>query len=367
MFLSKLEIFGFKSFANKTTLNFTRGITGVVGPNGSGKTNIVDAIRWCLGEQKTSTLRSDKMENVIFNGTNSKKPMGMSEVSLTLVNDRGILPSEYTEITITRRIFRSGESEYLLNKNVCRLKDITNLFMDTGMATNAYSVIELKMVENILSSKADERRKMFEEAAGVNKYKFRRRLSLKRLDEVKSDLTRVNDIVSEVEKNVRSLERQSKKADRYNHLQSELREKEIDLAERELAKLTLEFSTLQAQKNTLAFEKDRIDDQIKSSENELVTLREAISEKETSLREKLNELSSLSGKIYTNKKNVSVADERKKSLEENIKNYNAEIEELKTQDEERSEEHTSELQSHSFISYAVFCLKKKTKEKKKKK
>lgn len=337
MFLSKLEIFGFKSFATKTTLNFTRGITGVVGPNGSGKTNIVDAIRWCLGEQKSSTLRSDKMENVIFNGTNNKKPMGMSEVSLTLVNDRGILPSEYTEITITRRIFRSGESEYLLNKNVCRLKDITNLFMDTGMATNAYSVIELKMVENILSSKAEERRKMFEEAAGVNKYKLRRRLSLKRLDEVKSDLTRVNDIVSEVEKNVRSLERQSKKANRYNHLQSELREKEIDLAERELANLTLELSTLQKQKDELTFGKDGIDDQIKSSENELVTLREAISEKETKLREKLNELSSLSGKIYTNKKNVSVADERKKSLEENIKNYKAEIEELKTQNEESNE------------------------------
>lgn len=337
MFLSKLEIFGFKSFATKTTLNFTRGITGVVGPNGSGKTNIVDAIRWCLGEQKSSTLRSDKMENVIFNGTHNKKPMGMSEVSLTLVNDRGILPSEYTEITITRRIFRSGESEYLLNKNVCRLKDITNLFMDTGMATNAYSVIELKMVENILSSKADERRKMFEEAAGVNKYKLRRRLSLKRLDEVKSDLTRVNDIVSEVEKNVRSLERQSKKANRYNHLQSELREKEIDLAERELANLTLELSTLQKQKDELTFGKDEIDEQIKSSENGLVTLREAISEKETKLREKLNELSSLSGKIYTNKKNVSVADERKKSLEENIKNYKAEIEELKTQNEESDE------------------------------
>ena len=146
MFLSKLEIFGFKSFANKTLINFNRGITGIVGPNGCGKTNIVDAIRWVLGEQRTTTLRSDKMENVIFNGTREKKPMGMSEVSLTLVNDQGVLPTEYTEVTITRRIFRSGESEYLLNKNICRLKDITNLFMDTGMGTNAYSFIELKMV-----------------------------------------------------------------------------------------------------------------------------------------------------------------------------------------------------------------------------
>jgi chromosome segregation protein len=211
LYLSKLEIFGFKSFANKTVVNFTKGITGIVGPNGCGKTNIVDAIRWALGEQKSSTLRSDKMENVIFNGTRNKKPMGMAEVSLTMVNDNNALPTEYNEVTITRRIFRSGESEYLLNKNICRLKDITNLFMDTGMGTNAYSVIELKMIETILSNRTDERRKMFEEAAGVNKYKLRRRLALKKLEEVKGDLTRVNDIVAEVDKNVKSLERQAKK------------------------------------------------------------------------------------------------------------------------------------------------------------
>ena len=211
MYLSKLEIFGFKSFAYKTVIDFNRGITGIVGPNGCGKTNIIDGIRWVLGEQKSSTLRSDKMENVIFNGTRKSKPMGMSEISLTMVNDKGILPTEYSEVTITRRIFRSGESEYLLNKNICRLKDITNLFMDTGMGANAYSVIELKMVETILSNKADERRHMFEEAAGVNKYKLRRRLTLKRLDDVKSDLTRVNDIVSEVQKTVNSLSRQAKK------------------------------------------------------------------------------------------------------------------------------------------------------------
>jgi len=194
-------------------VHFTKGITGIVGPNGSGKTNIVDAIRWVLGEQKSAVLRSDKMENVIFNGTKNHKPMGMAEVSLTLINENGELDTDYTEVKVTRRIFRSGESEYLLNNNICRLKDITNLFMDTGVAANAYSVIELKMIESILSSKADDRRKLFEEAAGVNKYKHRRRLSLKKLDEVKSDLTRVNDIVSEVEKKVRSLERQAKKAD----------------------------------------------------------------------------------------------------------------------------------------------------------
>ena len=259
MYLSKLEIFGFKSFANRTVINYTKGITGIVGPNGCGKTNIVDALRWCLGEQKSSTLRSDKMENVIFNGTRSKKPMGMAEVSLTLVNDDGALPSDYTEVTITRRIFRSGESEYLLNKNVCRLKDITNLFMDTGMGTNAYSVIELKMVETILSNKADERRRMFEEAAGVNKYKLRRRHTLKKLEEVKSDLTRVNDIVSEVEKNVRSLERQAKKADKYNQIQSVLREKELDLAERQFTAYTLEIRQLSEQKESFTKRKGELE------------------------------------------------------------------------------------------------------------
>ncbi len=337
MFLSKLEIFGFKSFADKTTLNFSREITGVVGPNGSGKTNIVDAIRWCLGEQKSSTLRSDKMENVIFNGTRNRKPMGMAEVSMTFINDKGVLPSEYSEVTITRRIFRSGESEYLLNKNVCRLKDITNLFMDTGMGTNAYSVIELKMVENILSNRTDERRKMFEEAAGVNKYKLRRRLSLKKLDEVKSDLTRVNDIISEIEKTVRSLERQTKKAEKYNRLQAELRENELQLAEREFALYTNQRNQFAEEKNQLIEKKNEIDEKIKSLEDKLIEYRNKISEKEELLRTKFSEISAVSEKIHTNRKNISVAEERIKSLTENIESYKSEITELTKQSEETEE------------------------------
>ncbi len=337
MFLSKLEIFGFKSFADKTSLKFSREITGVVGPNGSGKTNIVDAIRWCLGEQKSSTLRSDKMENVIFNGTRNRKPMGMAEVSMTFINDKGVLPSEYSEITITRRIFRSGESEYLLNKNVCRLKDITNLFMDTGMGTNAYSVIELKMVENILSNRTDERRKMFEEAAGVNKYKLRRRLSLKKLDEVKLDLTRVNDIISEIEKNVRSLERQTKKAEKYNRLQAELRENELNLAEREFALFTLQRNSFAEEKNMLLQKKNEIDENIKNLEDRLIEYRNKISEKEEILRAKFSELSAISDKIHTNRKNISVAEERIKSLTENIESYKSDIEELNFQQTETEE------------------------------
>ncbi|MDP2301126.1 MAG: chromosome segregation protein SMC [Ignavibacteria bacterium] len=351
MYLKKLDILGFKSFASKTEVSFNKGMTGIVGPNGCGKTNIVDAIRWCLGEQKSSTLRSDKMENVIFNGTAGRKPMGMAEVSLTIENDRGILPTEYSEVTISRRIFRSGESEYLLNKNICRLKDITNLFMDTGMGANAYSVIELKMVETILSNKAEERRNMFEEAAGVNKYKLRRRLTLKKLDDVKSDLTRVNDIVSEVDKKVNSLERQAKRADKYNKVSSTLRELEIDLAERELALFTKNKNEFKLKKEdsfqrklVLESELSRLDDQLKEIKEELYKI-------EFELKEKRSEISSQTEKIHSVQQSLSVSEERRKSLTRNIERYKQELEELQTQleisesEREESSERIEEIAS----------------------
>ena len=337
MFLSKLEIFGFKSFANRTPINFNRGITGIVGPNGCGKTNIVDAIRWVLGEQKTATLRSDKMENVIFNGTREKKPMGMSEVSLTLVNDHGVLPTDYSEVTITRRIFRSGESEYLLNKNVCRLKDITNLFMDTGIGANAYSVIELKMIETILSNKTEERRKLFEEAAGVNKYKLRRRLSLKKLDDVKADLNRVNDIVSEVEKTVRSLERQAKRADQYTQIQSVLRDKEINLSEREFSQLNQRKKSLLDEIGEYTQKKDSIDIEIRKVENELIHYRTEINSIDAELQEKRREISKNTDQLHSSQKNISVSEERLKSLLNNHERLEKEILELRHQLEETIE------------------------------
>jgi len=331
LFLSKLEIFGFKSFANKTVINFNRGITGIVGPNGCGKTNIVDAIRWVLGEQKTTTLRSDKMENVIFNGTRDKKPMGMAEVSLTLVNDLGVLPTEYTEVTITRRIFRSGESEYLLNKNICRLKDITNLFMDTGIGANAYSVIELKMVETILSSRTEERRKLFEEAAGVNKYKLRRRLSLKKLDDVKTDLIRVNDIVSEVEKTVRSLERQAKRADQFTQVQTILRDKEIDLSEREYALLHSSQQDILNQIAEYSKNKDQIDVEIRKIENELIHYRNEINAIDAVLQLKRDEIAENTEQLHSSQKNISVAEEKLKSLINNSERLQKEIIEFQNQ------------------------------------
>jgi chromosome segregation protein len=304
LYLSKLEIFGFKSFAQKTVVTFNEGVTSIVGPNGCGKTNIVDAIRWCLGEQKSSALRSDKMENVIFNGTSGRKPMGMAEVSLTIQNSKGILPTEYNEVVITRRIFRSGESEYLLNKNICRLKDITNLFMDTGIGANAYSVIELKMVETILSNKAEERRTMFEEAAGVNKYKLRRRLALRKLDEVKNDLTRVNDIVTEVEKKVNSLERQAKRADKYNKLTSSLRELEIDLSEREYSFYYSEKEKARQYKEEYFNKKVLIDSDLARTEDEITAIKIILNETEQQLKTRQAEVNSVTEKIYTVQKNI---------------------------------------------------------------
>ncbi len=331
MYLGKLEILGFKSFAQKTVVNFNQGVTSIVGPNGCGKTNIVDAIRWCLGEQRSGTLRSDKMENVIFNGTSNKKPMGMAEVSLTIQNNKGILPTEYSEVTITRRIFRSGESEYLLNKNICRLKDITNLFMDTGIGSNAYSVIELKMVETILNNKTDERRVMFEEAAGVNKYKLRRRLALKKLDDVKSDLTRVNDIVSEVEKKVNSLERQAKKADKYNKVSSTLRELEIELAERELALFNTQKNEARQTKETSFQSKINLDSELAKLDDEIKIIKQQLSDIEDELKDKRSALNFQTEKIYNTQSNISVSTERENSLKKNIDRFQNELEELKRQ------------------------------------
>lgn len=324
MYLSKLEIQGFKSFANKTQINFNKGITGIVGPNGCGKTNIVDGIRWVLGEQKSSVLRSDKMENVIFNGTRNKKPMGMAEVSLSLINDNGVLPTEYSELTITRRIFRSGESEYLLNRNICRLKDITNLFMDTGMATNAYSVIELKMVENILN-KTDERRQMFEEAAGVNKFKLRRKLSLKKLEEVKADLVRVNDIVTEVEKNVRSLQRQAKRADKYNQMRSALSEKEIEFCEREFALYHKNQSKYASENTELNNQKSNVDQSIREIELELINLRNLIREIENQLSEKRAYINEQSQILFETQTKNSVSEEKIRSLNKNLERFTKDI------------------------------------------
>ncbi|NTW69639.1 MAG: chromosome segregation protein SMC [Chlorobiaceae bacterium] len=228
MYLSKIELLGFKSFAHKVRISFDKGLTAIVGPNGCGKTNVVDAMRWVLGEQKSSLLRSAKMENIIFNGSKNLKPLSLTEVSITVENTRNVLPIEYTEVTVTRRLYRSGESEFLLNQVPCRLKDILDLFTDTGMGSDAYSVIELKMIEEIISNKSEERLKLFEEAAGITRYKQRRKQTFKLLESASRDLSRVDDVLAEVEKKVRSLKLQVRKAEKLRELKKEIRK--LDLA-----------------------------------------------------------------------------------------------------------------------------------------
>jgi chromosome segregation protein len=336
MYLSKLEVIGFKSFPQKTMLKFDAGMTAIVGPNGCGKTNVVDAIRWALGEQRASTLRSDLMENVIFNGTRFRKPLGMAEVSLTIENTRGVLPTEYREVTITRRLFRSGESEYLLNKAQCRLKDIIELFMDTGMGANAYSVIELKMIETILSDRTEERRKLFEEAAGVTKYKARRKEALRRLEQVAQDLARVDDIVKEVTKAVATLERQAERAKRHSELSTELRTLEIDLIEREFAQNMSRVTPLREQLTLAASQRDQITDVLSKFEalldvleREERDLEEQLSSGDRAVREK-------SEIIQRTRETIIATEERIRSLGEQRERATQERERLLAEKEETS-------------------------------
>lgn len=229
MFLKRIELAGFKSFADKTEMEFVRGITAVVGPNGSGKSNISDGIRWVLGEQSAKSLRGGKMEDIIFAGSDARKAVNYSEVSLTLDNTDQALPLDFSEVTVTRRVHRSGDSEYFINKQPCRLKDITELFMDTGIGKEAYSIIGQGRIEEILSTRSEDRRGIFEEASGIVKYKSRKRDARRKLDETEQNLLRINDLVSELEDQIEPLKEQSEKALKYKELREQLKNKEISL------------------------------------------------------------------------------------------------------------------------------------------
>ena len=244
MYLSRLDIHGFKSFATPTVFHFDPGITAIVGPNGCGKSNVVDAIRWVIGEQRARILRSDKMDGIIFNGTAGRRGLGMAEVRLTVQNTRGLLPTEFSEVTLGRRLYRSGDSEYLLNGTSCRLRDIVDLFLDTGMGAGAYSVIELKMVEDILSESTQDRRRLFEEAAGITKYKLRRQQALRKLDGLQADLARVQDLQQEVERRVARLDRQAKAAAHHQVLSRRARELSLALAAMKHNRLSAELSAV---------------------------------------------------------------------------------------------------------------------------
>lgn len=345
MYLSKLEILGFKSFAQRVSLSFDNGISAIVGPNGCGKTNIVDAIRWVLGEQRYSALRSEKMEDVIFNGTKTRKALGMAEASLVIENTKGILPSEYSQVTIGRRIYRSGESEYLLNKVPCRLKDILDLFMDTGMGADAYSVIELKMIESILSDRTDERRRLFEEAAGVTKYKHRRKAATRKLESVQADLLRVNDLVAEVQKAVNTLERQARRAGQYNEVKARLETLEVDLLEREFAQVHSRLEPLVARRSSLLQERTLTDSELGKVETELEGFRSSLLAAEKLLAEAQRDVSLHRERTHRVEEKNLIAAEQVKALETLILRLEREEQELRSerQTQEQLREQTQSL------------------------
>ena len=326
MYLSKLDIVGFKSFAQKTNLRFTDGISAIVGPNGCGKSNIVDAIRWVLGEQKTTVLRSDVMENVIFNGTKNRKPLGMAEVALTIENNKNILPSEYNEVVITRRLFRSGESEYLLNNTKCRLKDIVDLFMDTGLGSDSYSVIELKMVEAILSGKGEDRRSLFEEAAGIKKYKVQRKEATKKLNDVMADLLRVNDLIEEVRKNVNSLHRHAQKTRRYNVLNEEFRRIDTQLSYYQFHNFNQVATLLKNEIEVINTNKIKIDTELTEKNIYITKIKSDHREAETNYNSYIEQELKIANAIANNEKEIAVSNERILRVADDEERLNYEIE-----------------------------------------
>jgi chromosome segregation protein len=362
VYLKKLDVFGFKSFAHKIGLEFGPGMTCVVGPNGCGKTNVADAIRWVLGEQSASELRGSSMADVIFNGTKQRRRLGMAEVTLTIDNSAGYLPTDYSEVVIGRRVFRSGESEYLLNKTPCRLRDIKDLFLDTGVGTRTYSLIERKMVDSILSDSTAHRRFMFEEAAGIMKYKVRKRSALNKLQATEADMQRVSDIISEVEKQVRSLKRQLAQARRHRRYTDELKELEIALGRRE-------YSEWQARKDESA---ERIaalratigqcDEVLAGSERDGVGVRTERHDKEEALGSLEIEIGELDARARSLADGLLVSTERRSASERRVAELDTEITDIradlslalartaKLEDEirvaaERAEEREGELSS----------------------
>lgn len=247
MRLKSLEIKGFKSFADKTTINFDQGITGIIGPNGCGKSNIIDSIRWVIGEHKISNLRSENLESLVFNGSRTRSASGLAEVSLTFENTRNLLPTEFGTVTITRKFYKSGESEYRLNDVNCRLKDIHNLFLDTGVSTDSYAIIELGMVDDIIKDKDNSRRRMLEQAAGITIYKTRKREAKLKLDATEQDLARIEDLLFEINNQLKTLESQAKKAEKYYEIKKDYKELSVELAKAALEGFNITYKHLNEQ------------------------------------------------------------------------------------------------------------------------
>ena len=332
MYFKKLEIFGFKSFADKIAIDFEPGITCIVGPNGCGKTNIVDAIRWVLGEQSAKQLRASRMEDTIFNGSRTRKPLGLAEVSLSLDNSQNILPIEYREVTITRRLFRSGESEYYINKSPCRLKDITELFLDTGMGTDTYSLMEEKKIDFILNSKPEERRTIFEEVAGVMKYKWRKEEALRKLESTQANLLRLSDIIGEVKRQINSLDYQARKARQYQKYKDELKLLEIRRLFKSYTKLKEEFTHTEENLGSLSSRAESLSSECRQKEDSALQLRTQLKEKEKEIIKTQRELFSISSEISRFQDRLVLGKERMEEIEgeraqlrEQVENGNSKV------------------------------------------
>jgi len=329
LFLKSLEIRGFKSFADKTELKFKKGVTAVVGPNGSGKSNISDSVRWVLGEQSIKVLRGGKMEDVIFAGTQFRKPVGLAQVSLTLDNSDGKLATEYNEVTVSRRIFRSGESEYLINNSKCRLKDINNLFMDTGIGKEGYSLIGQGKIEAILSGRPEDRRALIEEAAGIVKFKNRKEEAEKKLSNTDENLIRINDIISTYEERIEPLKIEREKALEFNELSNGLKKKEVSLVVHTINGMEEELKNIREDLNNRIKEIEDQREKIASDKAELKKLEERIEDIEKKTLEGKEKYYDLKEVIGEESKEIDLCNERIRSLEEKIKRNDNEINDIK--------------------------------------
>jgi chromosome segregation protein len=314
--LKSLEIKGFKSFADKTVLHFDEGITGVIGPNGCGKSNIIDSIRWVIGEQKISHLRSENLESLVFNGSKTRSASGLAEVSLTFENTRNLLPTEFSTITVTRKFYKSGESEYRLNDVQCRLRDIQNLFMDTGVSTDSYAIIELGMVDEIIKDKENSRRRMLEQAAGITIYKTRKKEAKQKLDATEQDLARIEDLLFEINNQLKTLENQAKKAEKYYEIKKEYRELSIELAKAALEGFNLTYRDLNQQSEAETDKKIKLDAEIANEEAVIEQEKVGFIEKERALQSMQHEFNDLLQTLRTKENEKNLASQRLNFLKE---------------------------------------------------
>jgi chromosome segregation protein len=314
--LKSLEIKGFKSFADKTVLNFDEGITGVIGPNGCGKSNIVDSIRWVIGEHKISNLRSENLESLVFNGSKTRSSSGLAEVSLTFENTKNLLPTEFNTVTVTRKYYKSGESEYRLNDVACRLKDIHNLFLDTGISTDSYAIIELGMVDDIIKDKENSRRKMLEQAAGISIYKTRKKEAKLKLDATEQDLARIEDLLFEINNQLKNLESQAKKAEKYFEIKKDYKEVSIELAKAALEGFNITYRDLNEQQQAEVDKRMELETHIAKEEAALEQEKLGFIEKERELHEKQQAFNTMVEEVRNRESEKSLSSQRLQYLKE---------------------------------------------------